>query len=229
MFRGARERRRRPLPAQSFETGHKGNPMKLYFFPGACSLSPHIALREAGLKFDMEKVDLKAKKTASGADYLAVNPKGYVPALTLDSGQTLTEAASIVQYIADQNPASKLAPANGTPERYKLQEWLNFLATEVHKGTSPLFNPATPDSWKQVVTETLGKRYDYLSKHLEKQPFLMGQNFSVADGYLFTLLNWTRFVGIDLAKWPVLKAFSDRVAARPAVQEALVAEGLLKK
>jgi glutathione S-transferase len=203
--------------------------MKLYFVPGACSLSPHIAMREAGLKFDMEKVDLKAKKTASGGDYLAVNPKGYVPALTLDNGQTLTEAAAIVQYIADQKPAAKLAPAAGTPERYKLQEWLNFLATEVHKGTTPLFNPATPDSWKLVVTETLGRRYDYLAKHLEKQPFLMGQDFSVADGYLFTLLNWTKFVGIDLGKWPVLKAYSERVAARPAVQEALKAEGLLKK
>lgn len=203
--------------------------MKLYFSPGACSLSPHIALREAGLKFDMEKVDLKAKKTEAGEDFKAVNPKGYVPALKLDDGTVLTEAASIVQYIADKNPGAKLAPANGTTERYKLQETLNFLATEVHKGTSPLFNPATPDAYKQIVTAKLGERYDHLSKHLEKQPFLMGQNFTVADGYLFTLLNWTKFVNIDMGKWPVLKAFYDRVAARPAVQEALVAEGLVKK
>jgi len=203
--------------------------MKLYFAPGACSLSPHIALREAGLKFDMDKVDLKAKTTAGGEDYKAVNPKGYVPALKLDDGTVLTEAASIVQYIADKNPGAKLAPANGTTERYKLQEILNFLATEVHKGTSPLFNPATPDAYKQMVTAKLGERYDHLSTQLEKQPFLMGQNFSVADGYLFTLLNWTKFVNIDMGKWPVLKAFYDRVAARPAVQEALVAEGLVKK
>jgi glutathione S-transferase len=203
--------------------------MKLYFFPGACSLSPHIALREAGFKFDLEKVDLKAKKTAGGEDYLAVNPKGYVPALRLDDGQVLTEAANIVQYIADRKPEAKLAPAAGTPQRYKLQEWLNFLATEVHKGTSPLFNPATPDSWKEVVKENLGKRYEFVAKHLAKQPYLMGETFSVADGYLFTLLNWTKFVNIDLGKWPALKAYYDRVAARPAVQEALAAEGLVKK
>ena len=202
--------------------------MKLYFSPGACSLSPHIAMREAGMTFDIEKVDLKAKKTASGEDYLSVNPKGYVPTLKLDDGQVMTEAAAIVQYIADKKPDSKLAPANGTPERFKLQEWLNFLATEVHKGTTPLFNPAVPDAWKQVVTDTLGRRYDYLAKHLESRPFLMGQGFTVADGYLFTLLNWSKFVGIDLGKWPVLKAYHARVAARPAVQAAMKAEGLLK-
>ena len=202
--------------------------MKLFYLPGACSLSPHIALREAGLKFDTEKVDLKAKKTASGGDYLAVNPKGYVPALTLDNGQTLTEAGAIVQYIADQAPAAKLAPAAGTPDRYKLQEWLNFISTEIHKGTTPLFNPATPDAYKAMATETLGKRYDYLSKHLEKNQFLLGSQFSVADGYLFTVLNWGKFVGIDIGKWPVLKAFQERVAARPKVQEALKAEGLMK-
>lgn len=202
--------------------------MKLYFFPGACSLAPHIALREAGMTFDTEKVDLKAKKTASGADYLAVNPKGYVPALTLDNGQTLTEAGAIVQYIADQKPEAKLAPAAGTTERYKLQEWLNFISTEIHKGTTPLFNPATPDAYKAMATETLGKRYDYLSKHLEKNQFLLGSQFTVADGYLFTVLNWGKFVGIDIGKWPVLKAFQERVAARPKVQEALKAEGLMK-
>jgi len=203
--------------------------MKLYYSPGACSLSPHIALREAGMKFDLEKVDLKDKKLASGGDYKSVNAKGYVPALTLDDGQMLTEAGAMVQYIADKKPEAKLAPAAGTPERYKLQEWLNFLATEVHKGTSPLFNPAAPDQWKTLVLAKLGERYDFLAKHLAKQPYLMGQNFSVADGYLFTLLNWTNFLKIDLGKWPVLKAYFDRVGARPAVQEALVAEGLVKK
>lgn len=202
--------------------------MKLYFAPGACSLSPHIALREAGFAVDLEKVDLKAKTTAGGEDFKAVNPKGYVPALKLDDGTVLTEAATIVQYVADRKPETKLAPAAGTPDRYRLQEWLNFIATEIHKGTSPLFNPATPDAYKQMVLAKLGERYDYLSKQLEKRPFVMGQAFTVADGYLFTILNWTKFLSIDLGKWPVLKAFYDRVAARPAVQAALKAEGLLK-
>ena len=202
--------------------------MKLYFAPGACSLSSHIALREAGFAFDLEKVDLKAKKTAAGDDFTGVNPKGYVPALKLDDGQTMTECAVIAQYVADKKPEKKLAPAAGTPDRYRLQEWLNFIATEVHKGTAPLFNPATPDAYKQIVLERLGLRYDHLAKHLEKRPFLMGDGFTVADGYLFTILNWTNFVGIDLGKWPALKAYMGRVAARPAVQEALKAEGLVK-
>jgi glutathione S-transferase len=203
--------------------------MKLYFAPGACSLSPHIALREAGLKFDLEKVDLKAKRTEGGADYTSVNPKGYVPALTLDSGDVLTEAGTIVQYVADRKPEAKLAPANGTAERYRLQEWLNFLSTEIHKGTSPLFNPATPDAYKQMAKEKLTQRYDYLAKELAKKSFLMGETFTVADGYLFTLLNWTKFVNIDLAQWPALQAYYGRIAARPAVQAAMLAEGLIKK
>jgi len=202
--------------------------MKLYFSPGACSLSSHIALREAGLPFDLEKVDLKAKKTETGADFAGINPKGYVPALKLDDGQTMTECAVIAQYVADRKPEKKLAPAAGTPERYRLQEWLNFIATEIHKGTSPLFNPATPEAFKQIVLERLGQRYDMLAKHLEQQPFLMGDSFTIADGYLFTILNWTNFLKIDLAKWPGLKAYMARVAARPAVQEALKAEGLVK-
>jgi len=201
--------------------------MKLYYSPGACSLSPHIALREAGFAFDLEKVDLKAKKTGNGGDYLAVNPNGYVPALAIDGNLTLTEAASIVQYIADKKPDSKLAPAPGTPERYKLQETLNFLATEIHKGTSPLFNPAVPDAYKEMAMAKLSQRYDYLSQRLANQPYLMGQSFTIADGYLFTLLNWTKFLKIDLGKWPPLKAYYDRIAARPKVQEALKAEGLL--
>lgn len=202
--------------------------MKLYFAPGACSLSPHIALREAGLDVTLEKVDLKAKKTETGADYTSVNPKGYVPALQLESGEVLTEAGTIVQYIADKKPEKKLAPANGSTERYRLQEWLNFLSTEIHKGTSPLFNPATPDAYKTIVKDNLARRYDYLSAALAKKPFLMGETFTVADGYLFTLLNWTKFLGIDLGKWPTLASYYARVAARPAVQEALKAEGLLK-
>ena len=202
--------------------------MKLYYAPGACSLSPHIALREAGQAFDLEKVDLKAKKTASGEDFAAVNPKGYVPALRLDNGDVLTEASTIVQYVAGKKPEARLAPVAGTPERYRLQEWLNFIATEVHKGTSPLFNPATPDAYKQMATDRLGQRYDYLAKELAKKPYLMGENFTVADGYLFTILNWANFVKIDLGKWPALQAYQARVAARPAVQAALKAEGLLK-
>jgi glutathione S-transferase len=202
--------------------------MKLYYFPGACSLSPHIALREAGIPFDLVKIDPKTKKTEAGADYVAVNPKGYVPALQLDDGQVLTEAAAIVQYVADRNPGAKIAPAAGTPQRHKLAEWLNFIATEIHKGTGPLFNPKIPEDWKTVVKENLGKRYDYLSKHLEKNQFLLGDAFSVADGYLFTVLGWAKYVGVDLGKWPVLTAYTGRVAQRPAVQAALKAEGLVK-
>jgi glutathione S-transferase len=204
------------------------NAMKLYYAPAACSLSSHIALREAGFDFDIDKVDLKAKKTEKGEDYFAVNAKGYVPALKLDDGSVLTECAAIAQYVADKKPEKKLAPAPGTPERYRLQEWLNFVATEIHKGTGPLFNPATPDAYKQVIKDNLAKRYEYLAKHLEKQPYLMGQNFSIADGYLFTVLNWTNFVGIDLSKWPALKEYMGRVAARPAVQQAMKVEGLHK-
>ncbi|MCK6452816.1 MAG: glutathione transferase GstA [Alphaproteobacteria bacterium] len=202
--------------------------MKLYYIPGACSLSPHIVLREAGLSFDLVKVDGKTKKTDSGADFNAINPKSYVPVLELDDGQRLTEGAVIVQYIADRKPDAKLAPAAGTPDRYRLQEWLNFIASEVHKGFSPLFNPQLPEAWKTVVVDRLGTRFDHLSKHLEKNQYLMGSAFGVADAYLFTVLNWTKFVGIDLGKWPVLQAYSARIAARPSVQQALAAEGLLK-
>jgi len=202
--------------------------MKLYYMPGACSLSPHIALREAGLSFDLVKVDGKTKKTETGADFNAISPKSYVPLLELDDGQTLSEGAVIVQYIADRKPDAKLAPAAGSPDRYRLQEWLNFIASEVHKGTGPLFNSQLPEAWKTVVLEKLGSRYDYLSKHLEQNQYVMGSAFGVADAYLFTVLNWTNFVGIDLGKWPVLKAYSARIAARPAVQQAMTAEGLLK-
>jgi glutathione S-transferase len=202
--------------------------MKLYFSPGACSLSPHIALREAGLPFELEQVDLRAKKTKSGGAFSLVTPKGSVPVLQLDDGQILTEGPAIVQYIADRKPESQLAPPAGTLERYRLQEWLNYVTSELHKGFSPLFKANTPAEYKEVLKEALAGRLDYLSKHLEKQKYLLGDKFSVADGYLFTVLNWTNHVGMNLARWPVLQAYVERVAARPAVAAALKAEGLVK-
>ena len=202
--------------------------MKLYYSPGACSLSPHIVLRELGEPVTLVKVDLKTKRTETGADYLAINGKGYVPALELDDGQVLTEGPAIVQYLADRKPEAGLAPAGGTMERYRLQEWLNFISTELHKQFSPLFAPDTPDAVKQAQQQRLANRFDWLSKQLEGKNWLLGARFSVADAYLFIVLNWCRFFGIELAKWPVLAQYQARVAARPAVQEALRAEGLLK-
>jgi glutathione S-transferase len=202
--------------------------MKLYFSPGACSLSPHIVLQEAGLAYDKERVDLKTKKTASGGDFLQVNPKGMVPTLVLDDGSALTEGPAIVQYLADKAPAAGLAPANGTIERTRLQEWLNYISTELHKGFSPLFNPAMPEDGKKVAKEALVKRLDWLNGEMAKRDWIAGTTFSVADAYAFTVLNWTKFVGLDLATWPNLAAFSKRVGARPKVQEALKAEGLIK-
>ena len=200
--------------------------MKLYYTPGACSHAPHILLREAGLDFTIEKVDLATKKTETGADFKQVNPHGYVPALQLKDGTVLTEVAVISQYIADRAPAKKLAPANGTPERYTLQSWLNFISAEVHKQLGPMFNPATPDAYKTILKEKLATRFDSLNAHLSKQPFILGETFTAADAYLYTVLNWTKFFAIDLAKWPAIKSFMDRVAARPAAQEAAKAEGL---
>jgi glutathione S-transferase len=202
--------------------------MKLYYAPGACSLSPHIVLREAGLSFELEKVDLRSKKTESGKDFNTINPKGYVPALQLDDGSILTEGPAIVQYLADKAPQARLAPANGTMERYRLQELLNFISTELHKGFSPLFNPAYPEDAKKIVRENLARRFDHLSTYLEKGPYLTGEQFTVADAYLFTVLGWTAHVNIDLGKWPVLKAYHGRVAERPHVQAALKAEGQKK-
>jgi glutathione S-transferase len=199
--------------------------MKLYYFPGACSLSPHIALREAGLSFELERMDPKTKKTKSGADYLKINPKGYVPALELDDGQVLTEAAVIVQYIADKKPEAKLLPPAGSLERYRAQEWLNYIATEIHKGVGALFNPQLTDPWKQVLREAVAPKFDFLGKRLEGKSHAFEDRFTVIDGYLFTVLGWTQYIGIDLAKWPALKSYSDRIAQRPAVQAALQAEG----
>ncbi len=202
--------------------------MKLYYSPGACSLSPHIALREAGLPFDMVKVDFATRRTANGDDYLAINPKGYVPALQLEDGSVLTEGPAIVQYIADRAPMSQLAPATGTTERYRLMEWLNFLTSEIHKNFSPLFNPKTPEETKAMAREALARRFDYISAQLGDKPYLMGDGFTVADGYLFTLLGWCRMTEVDLSKWPKLTAYVERVGRLPAVRAAMKAEGLIK-
>ncbi|MGY4533926.1 glutathione S-transferase [Pseudomonas sp. TE3786] len=201
--------------------------MKLYFSSGACSLAPHIALLEAGVPFELEKVDLKAKLTASGADFTAINSKGYVPALVLDNGQLLTEGAAVLQYIADLKPDSGLAPAAGTLARYQLQEWLTFISSEIHKPMGSMFNPAQSADWKAAVTATLTKRLDWLNAQLAGKDYLLNNQFSVADAYLFTVLNWANFVGFSMAPWPVVQAFSARVAARPKVVEALQGEGLV--
>lgn len=203
--------------------------MKLYFSPGACSLSPHIVLREAGYAFDLQKVSTKTKELEGGGDFRKVNPKGYVPALGLDDGQVLTEGAAIVQYLADGKPEAGLAPANGTFERVRLQEWLNFIASEVHKGYSPLFNPSITPEARAAVIERLSTRLAYVAERLDGKPFLMGARFTVADAYLFTVLRWSEFTHVDLSAWPVLKDYVARVAARPAVQAAMTAEGILRK
>ncbi len=202
--------------------------MKLYMSPGACSLSPHIVLREANLPFTAVKVNTKTKETEGGGDYRKINAKGYVPALQLDDGQVLTEGPAIVQYLADKAPASGLAPANGTLERYRLQEWLNFVTSEIHKQFSPLFDPTASDDIKQRQRNKLAGRFDWLNGELAGKNNLMGTQFTVADAYLFAVLNWCQWTGIDLANWPVLSEYVKRVAARPKVQEALRAEGLLK-
>jgi len=202
--------------------------MKLYFAPGACSLSPHIVLREAGLAFELEQVDNKEKKTKSGQNFWDVNPKGQVPVLELDEGGRLTEGPVIVQYVADKKPGSGLAPACGTPERYRVQEWLNFTTSELHKSFGPVFRPTTPEEYKKISKENLGKRFDWLDKQLAGRQYLMGEKFTIADAYLFTVLRWSPRIEIDLGRWPNLKAYVDRVAARPKVREALQAEGLIQ-
>jgi glutathione S-transferase len=202
--------------------------MKLYYSPGACSLSPHIALREAGLPFDLVKVDTKTHTFDGGGDFHAVNGKGYVPVLELDDGTRLTEGPAIVQYLADLKPEAGLAPKPGTMERVRLQEWLNFLTSEIHKGFSPLFSAETPEDYKPLARKKIATRFDWLTKELQGRQYLVGDRFSVADGYLFVLLGWTNFVGMKLDDWPVLKAYRERIGARPAVREALKAEGLAK-
>ncbi|HSW13449.1 MAG TPA: glutathione transferase GstA [Solimonas sp.] len=198
--------------------------MKLYFSPGACSLASHITLHELGLPAQVVKVDTKQKRTADGGDFLAINAKGYVPALALDDGSVLTEGPAILQYLADRKPEAGLAPANGTMARYRLQEWLGYLNSEVHKGFVPYFMPDSSDADKQAAGERLGKKFDWMQQQLGDGAHLAGENFTVADAYCYTLLSWTGYVGIDLARWPGLKAYRDRVGARPSVQAAHAAE-----
>ena len=203
--------------------------MKLYFSPGACSLSPHIVLRELGLPFETVQVDLKTKRTSDGSDFWKINPKGYVPTLQLDDGSILTEGPAIVQYLADRKPDAGLAPANGSFARYRLQEWLNFISTELHKQFSPLFNPASTDAVKRAQQERLAERFRQIVAAMGAAPYLMGDQFTVADAYLYTVLTWAGFLGVDLTPFPALKAYMERVEARPAVRATLAAERAAKK
>jgi glutathione S-transferase len=202
--------------------------MKLYFSPGACSLSPHIVLREAGLHFDLDQVNLSTKKTAEGADYNEINPNGYVPALQLASGEVLTEGPAIVQYIADLVPEKHLVPVIGSLERYHLMSTLNFISTELHKTFGPLFKSTASEEVRSAALANLTKRLEYVNGQLAKSPFFCGVQFSVADAYLFTVLSWSRHVQFDLSPWPAVVSYLERIAARPAVHAALVAEGLIK-
>jgi len=202
--------------------------MKLYYYPGACSLAVHIVLREAKYKFDIEKVDLAAKKTEGGEDFLAVNPKGYVPALKLDDGTVLTEASVIIQYLADQKPRRGLAPKPKTPERYRLMEWLNFISAEIHKSLGAFFNPKMTPEWREAQLALVARRFDPLEKALGRSPYVMGEEFSIADAYLFNVLGWTNFHKIDTSSWPNIQSFMRRIAERPSVRKAMKAEGLTK-
>ena len=202
--------------------------MKLYFAPGACSLSPHIVALELGIPLELVKVDTKSKQLAGGGDFLAINPKGYVPAIQLANNEVLTEGPAIVQYLADQKPEAGLVPPAGTFERVRLQEMLGYINSEIHKAYSPLFNPATPQETRDERLAYLKKRYALLDKRLAGQPYLLGDKFTVADAYLFTVTNWAGHVKLDLADFPAIQAFQARIAQRPAVQAALVAEGLKK-
>lgn len=201
--------------------------MKLYYSPGSCSLSPHITLREAKLPFELVKVD-RSKKLPDGTSFLDKNPKGYVPCLELDGGELLTEGPAIVQFLADKAPEAKLAPSNGTFERVRLQEWLNYIGTEVHKSFTPLFAPNTPDDFKPVARENVKRRLAFVDAALAKGPYLLGESFSVADIYLFVVAGWAKFVEVDISGFANLGAFLGRLSERPAVVEALKAEGLLK-
>jgi glutathione S-transferase len=201
--------------------------MKLYYSPGACSLASHIALLEAGLPFEAVQVG-RDKKAANGEDYWTVTAKGYVPALRLDDGSVLTESTATLPYIADQKPAAKLAPPAGTLARYRMQEWLGYFNSEVHKGYGPFFTPGASDEAKQAAAASLAKKFDYVEKTLGDGPYLLGEQYSVADAYAFVVLGWTRMVGIDLAKWPHLKAYHERIGARANVVAAMKAEGLVK-
>jgi glutathione S-transferase len=202
--------------------------MKLYYSKGACSLSPHITACEAELPVELVEVDLQSKRTKAGEDFRAVNPNGYVPVLILDDGNKLTEGPAIVQYLADQVPDKKLAPVAGTFERYQLQQWLNFISTEIHKGGfGPLFNPATPEAAKQMTIASLTSRLGTVEEHLSNRAFLLGEQFTVADVYLFVTLRWGTYVNIDISRWPVLANYAAKISARPTVQRALKEEGLV--
>jgi glutathione S-transferase len=201
--------------------------MKLYYSSGACSLSPHIVACEAELPIELVKVDLQSKRTETGEDFRQLNPDGYVPVLILDDGKRLTEGPAIVQYLADQAPDKKLIPPAGTYERYQLQQWLNFISTEIHKNFSPLFNPVAPEAAKQLAIDTLMTRLETVSEQLSTHPFLLGENFSVADAYLFVTLSWGQYVNVDISPWPALVRYADKISGRPAVQKAMKEEGLI--
>lgn len=202
--------------------------MKLYYSPGACSLSPHIVAKEAGIELELMKVDTGTKKMADGGDFYKVSPKGYVPALQFDDGEVLTEGPAVAQYLADQKPQAGLAPPCGSMERYRLQEMLGYINSEIHKTYGPLFNPKVTPEMRQDRVEYLKKRYPLVEKQLQGRDYLFGDRFTVADAYLFTVTNWAHFLKIDMAEFPNLMAFQKRVGARPAVQAAMKAEGLIK-
>lgn len=202
--------------------------MKLYYAPGACSLASHIALHEVGLPFEIDKLISSTGKTASGEDFMQVNPKGYVPTIRLDDGSILTEGAAVLQYIADQNPASGLAPKAGTMERYRLQEWLTYIGTEIHKSFGPLFNKAVSPELKNKMHELLTRRLGYVETQLANKPYLMGDHFTVADAYMYVVVSWSNHVGFDLSQFPRIKDYLTRIAARPSVQAAMRAEGLIQ-
>lgn len=202
--------------------------MKLYYYPGACSLAPHIIACEAKLPIERVKVDLKTKRTETGEDFLLINPNGYVPVLMLDDGNKLMEVPAIVQYLANQAQDKKLVPLAGTFEHYQLQQWLNFIATEIHKGGfAPLFNPATPEAAKQMAIASLTSRLETASEQLSNRAFLLGEHFTVADAYLFVTLGWGAYVDFDISRWPVLADYVAKISARPAVQKAMKEEGLV--
>jgi glutathione S-transferase len=203
------------------------NVMKLYYWPGACSLSPHIVSRELGIPLVLAQLDRQERKAADGTVLSSINPKNQVPVLELDDGQKLTEGPVIAQYLADRKPGSELLPAAGTMERYRVQEWLNYITSELHKTFAPMFRPNTPEDYKAISRDFLGKRFDWINKELAGKKYLTGDEFTVADAYLFTILRWSPRVGIDLGKWPNVTAYMERINTRPKVQEALKAEGLV--
>ena len=217
-----------PIVLTGALTTRRNLKMKLYYSTGSCSLAADIVLHEAHAKFDREKVNLQTKVTETGANFRDVNPKGSVPTLTLDNGEQLTEVAAVCQYIADQFPSSKLAPAAGTIERYRVMEWLSFVGSDLHKSFGAFFAKA-PDAWQDAMRQALSARFDFVSTKLDGKQYLMGDTFTVADAYLFAVIRWTEFemVKIDLSKWPVLAQFKDRVAARPAVRAAMIAQGII--